>query len=102
MTASQKAEFTQRTLMALMTAQADRAELDQQVEVMIRALATEHGCPRPTRRGIDRAPIAYPFISAPHLRMGATPSRTRDLPRYLAHFQTRIASADFRKPCRAP
>jgi len=43
MTASQKAEFTQRTLMALMTAQADRAELDQQVEVMIRALATEHG-----------------------------------------------------------
>jgi hypothetical protein len=40
-------EFTARTLTCLMTARADRAELDQQIEVMIRALADAHGLPAP-------------------------------------------------------
>jgi hypothetical protein len=43
MTASQKAEFTQRTLMAILTAQADRAELDRQIETLTRTLADANG-----------------------------------------------------------
>lgn len=43
MTASQKTSFTQRTLMALLTAQADRAKLDQTIEQLTRSLANEHG-----------------------------------------------------------
>jgi hypothetical protein len=35
MPASQKADFTKTTLMALMTAQADRAELDRQKAVAL-------------------------------------------------------------------
>ena len=44
MTASRDtAGFTQRTLMALLTAQADRAELDRQIDVLTRALANANG-----------------------------------------------------------
>jgi hypothetical protein len=42
MSASQN-DFTTRTLMALLTAQADRAELDEQIAVLTRALAGAHG-----------------------------------------------------------
>jgi len=45
MTASQKADFTRTTLMALMTAQADRAELDRQIATLTRALADTNGLP---------------------------------------------------------
>ena len=43
MTASQKAEFTQSTLMALVTALADQKEHNRQIEVMVLALATANG-----------------------------------------------------------
>ena len=39
------ADFTTRTLMAILTAQADRAELDQQIAVLIRSLADAHDVP---------------------------------------------------------
>jgi hypothetical protein len=45
MTASQKAEFTKRTLMALLTAQADRAELDREIVEITRSLASAHEIP---------------------------------------------------------
>jgi hypothetical protein len=49
MTASQKeSTFTQRTLLALLTAHADRAELDETIGVLTRSLADAHGIPRPT------------------------------------------------------
>jgi hypothetical protein len=47
MTASQKADFTKRTLMALMTAQADRAELDHRIKALTLALADAHDIRRP-------------------------------------------------------
>ena len=43
MPASQNDGFTTRTLMALLTAQADRADLDRQIEALTRALADAHG-----------------------------------------------------------
>jgi hypothetical protein len=39
MTASQKAEYTQRTLLALLTAQANRTELDKTIHLLTRSLA---------------------------------------------------------------
>jgi hypothetical protein len=36
-------DFTQRTLMQLLTAMADKAELDHQIATLIRALADAHG-----------------------------------------------------------
>jgi hypothetical protein len=45
MTASQKAECTQRTLLALLTAQADRAELDETIRMLTRSLADAHSIP---------------------------------------------------------
>jgi hypothetical protein len=49
MAASQKeSTFTQRTLLALLTAHADRAELDETIGVLTRSLADAHGIPRPT------------------------------------------------------
>lgn len=45
MTASQKAEFAQRTLMALLTARADQAELEKTISALTRSLADAHGIP---------------------------------------------------------
>jgi hypothetical protein len=45
MTAPQKAEFTTITLMALLTAQADRGELDKTIDALTRSLADAHGIP---------------------------------------------------------
>jgi hypothetical protein len=45
MTASQKSDFTQRTLLALLTAQAERAELDKTISTLTRCLADAHGIP---------------------------------------------------------
>jgi hypothetical protein len=36
-------DFTTRTLAQILTAQADRAELDKQIAVLLHALATHHG-----------------------------------------------------------
>jgi hypothetical protein len=47
MTASQKADFTARTLMGLVTALADRAELDKTIAISVRALADAHRIPIP-------------------------------------------------------
>ncbi|WP_271673212.1 hypothetical protein [Bradyrhizobium sp. CCBAU 51627] len=40
------AEFTTRTLMSLLTALADKAELDRQIEALTLALAGTYGLPR--------------------------------------------------------
>jgi hypothetical protein len=47
MTISQKdaAEFTTRTLMGLLTALADKAERDRQIEKMVLTLAEAYGLP---------------------------------------------------------
>jgi hypothetical protein len=45
MTASQQAESNRATLMALLTAQADRAELDETIRVLTRSLADAYGIP---------------------------------------------------------
>jgi len=45
MTASQKSTFTQRTLLALLTAQAGRAELDETIRRLTRSIADEHAIP---------------------------------------------------------
>jgi hypothetical protein len=45
MTASQKAAFTQRTLFALLTAHAERDELDETIRVLTRSLADAHDIP---------------------------------------------------------
>jgi hypothetical protein len=44
MTASRD-EFCTRTLMAILTAQADRDELDNTIRTLTRSLADEHGIP---------------------------------------------------------
>jgi hypothetical protein len=43
MTTTQKAEFTQRTLMALLTARAEQAELEKTISALTRSLADAHG-----------------------------------------------------------
>jgi hypothetical protein len=45
MTASQKAEFTRRTLLALLTAGADQAKLEKAIGALTRSLADAHGGP---------------------------------------------------------
>jgi hypothetical protein len=45
MTASQKTEFTQRTLLAILTARADQAELTKIIDALTRSLATAAGIP---------------------------------------------------------
>lgn len=46
MTASQKeSNFTRRTLLALLSLQAKRAELDEEIRALTRSLADEHGIP---------------------------------------------------------
>jgi len=45
MTSKDTAGFTTRTLMALTTALADKAELDRQIEALTLALAVEYGLP---------------------------------------------------------
>ena len=42
-------DFTQRTLAQLLTAQADKAELDKHIAALIEALATHHGVAAPAR-----------------------------------------------------
>jgi hypothetical protein len=44
MTASRN-EFCKATLLAILTAQADRDELDERISVLTRSLANEHGIP---------------------------------------------------------
>jgi hypothetical protein len=45
MAASHKVDFTKRTLLALLTANADRAELDATISALTRALANAHDIP---------------------------------------------------------
>ena len=45
MNPSQKAEFTKRTLLAILTARADQAELEKTIGVLTRSLADAHGIP---------------------------------------------------------
>ena len=45
MAASHKTEFAKRTFMALLVAQAERAELDKTISVLTRSLADAHGIP---------------------------------------------------------
>jgi hypothetical protein len=45
MTLKQKNRFTQRTLLALLTANADRAELDATIIALTRSLANVHDIP---------------------------------------------------------
>ena len=45
MTTEQKSAFTQRTLLVLLSAQADRDELDRTILTLTRVLADAHGIP---------------------------------------------------------
>jgi hypothetical protein len=45
MTASQKAKVAQRNLLALLTAQADLANLQETIQVLTRSIADAHGIP---------------------------------------------------------